>query len=71
MLIRKKSQGILEYTIMLGAVVAIIVVVMLKKNGIGTHVKDSYDKMGTSLSTTVNDLTTSISPETTSTSSEE
>ena len=64
MLIKSKAQGILEYTLMLAAVVAIIVIVMLKQGGVGTSVKDSYLKMGDALTKTTNDLTSSISPTT-------
>ena len=65
MFLRSKAQGILEYTIMLAAIIAIIVVVMFKNGGIGTSVKSSYLKMGDAMNNTVNDLTNSVSPSTT------
>jgi Flp pilus assembly pilin Flp len=61
MLPKNKAQGLLEYTIMIAAVVAIIMVVMLQKNGVGTSVKTSYLKMGDALTNTTNDLTSTIS----------
>jgi hypothetical protein len=62
MFIKSKAQGILEYTIMLAAIVAIIVVVMLKSGGVGTNVKSSYLRMGEVMNNTVTDLTNTISP---------
>jgi hypothetical protein len=59
---KSKAQGILEYTIMIAAIVAIIVVVMMGSGGIGTQVKTSYGKMGTAMANTVDDLTQAVSP---------
>ena len=61
MLIKSKAQGILEYTLMLAAVVAIIVIVMLKQGGVGTTVKDSYLKVGDAVASTTSDLVNGIS----------
>ena len=61
---RKKSQGILEYTILLAAIVSALVVVVTKQGGLGTKVSSSYDKMGSAIETTTNDFTKSISPTT-------
>ena len=62
MLIKSRAQGILEYTIMLAAIVAIIIVVMMRDGGIAGKVKNSYDSMGTAMENTVDNLTESVSP---------
>ena len=68
-IIKRKTQGILEYTIMLAAIVAIIVVVMMGQGGIGSKVKSSYNAMGTVMENTVDDITASMSPQAASTGS--
>ena len=50
----KKSQGILEYTLLLGAIVAIVVVVLMGNNGIASKVKGTYNKAGSAVGTTSN-----------------
>ena len=62
MLLRVKAQGLLEYTIMIAAVIAIIMVVMFKNHGVGTSIKESYQAMGTALTNTTNNLTQAVSP---------
>jgi len=57
---RRKGQSILEYTLLLGAIIAILVVVLLGKSGVKDKVKTTYNKFGTALTTTTNDLTTGV-----------
>ncbi len=38
----KKARGILEYTLLLGAIVAIVVMVLMRQGGLASHVKDIY-----------------------------
>ena len=64
MLRKSKAQGILEYTIMLAAVVAIIMAVMLGKGGVGSKIASSYNAMGSAVNNTTNDLTNTLSPST-------
>jgi lipoprotein signal peptidase len=59
--ISKSAQGILEYSILLGAIVAVIVVVMVRKdNGIGARVNASYVKMGGALSNVTDSFTNQL-----------
>ena len=51
----KKSQGILEYTLLLGAIVAIVVLVMMKQGGVGTKVKGTYETIGGAISSSNDD----------------
>jgi Flp pilus assembly pilin Flp len=56
----KTGQSILEYTLLLGAVIAVIVFVLLKSGGIKSKVEDAYDKTGQALENTTTDLTGGI-----------
>ena len=60
MFIKVKAQGILEYALLLGAIVAVIVIVLVKQGGIGSSVHDSYINLGNSIKTTTGDLTKSF-----------
>ncbi len=60
----RKGQGILEYTLLLGAIIAVIVFVLLGQGGIKSKVQDSYTKVGDALNNTTNDLTAGIFQET-------
>ena len=53
MLIKKKSQGLLEYTLLLGAIIAIVVVVLMGKNGIGNATKTTYTNAGKAIANTM------------------
>ncbi len=64
MFIKRKAQGMLEYTLMLGVVVAIVVAVLFKKGGVGSSINHSYNALGNGLNRTVDDMTTAISPTT-------
>lgn len=52
----RKGQSILEYTLVLGAVIAVIVAVMFGNGGIKSKVQNAYNKTGTAIENTVNDL---------------
>ncbi len=56
----KSGQSILEYTLLLGAVIAVIVFVLLGNNGIKSKVESVYNKTGDALNNTANDLTTGV-----------
>jgi Flp pilus assembly pilin Flp len=43
---KRKGQGILEYTLLLGAIIAIVVIVLMGNGGIGSKVKDTYSRVG-------------------------
>ncbi|MCP4652934.1 MAG: hypothetical protein GY858_06070 [Candidatus Omnitrophica bacterium] len=60
MLIRKKAQGILEYTLLLGAIIAVVVTVMMKEGGVASKVSDTYEKAATAIETTTDDLTSGV-----------
>jgi Flp pilus assembly pilin Flp len=53
----KKAQSIVEYTLLLGAVIAVIVVVLLSQGGIKTKVEEAYNATGQALNRTVANLT--------------
>jgi uncharacterized protein (UPF0333 family) len=45
-LCNRKAQGLLEYTLLLGAIIAIVIVVLMGTNGIGFKTKDTYQRAG-------------------------
>ncbi len=53
----RKAQSILEYTLLLGAVIAVIVTVLLSSGGIKGKIQDAYNKTGEALNKTTSDLT--------------
>lgn len=57
---RRKGQSILEYTLLLGAIIAVIVAVLLGNGGIKSKVQGSYEKFGTAIEKTNSDLTTGV-----------
>jgi Flp pilus assembly pilin Flp len=57
---RRKGQSILEYTLLLGAIIAILVIVLLSEGGIKGKVQTSYDKVGSAITKTSDDLTTGV-----------
>jgi Flp pilus assembly pilin Flp len=57
---RRKGQSILEYTLLLGAIIAVLVIVLLNEGGIKGKVQASYQKVGTAVENTTNDLTTGV-----------
>jgi len=59
---RKRGQAILEYALLLGAVVAVIVVAIIGSgnNSIKNRVSGVYSKMGNVLEDSVDDLSASV-----------
>ncbi|TRZ95608.1 hypothetical protein D4R78_03010 [bacterium] len=57
----KKAQGILEYTILLAVVIAVIVFVMMSSNaGIKKGLDDAYDKSAKALSKAAVDIDNTV-----------
>lgn len=54
------GQSILEYTLVLGAVIAVIVFVLLGKGGIKDKVQASYERTGDAITQTTNDLSSGV-----------
>ncbi|MCX5705563.1 MAG: hypothetical protein NTZ92_05875 [Candidatus Omnitrophica bacterium] len=54
------GQSILEYTLVLGAVIAVIVLVLLGKGGIKDKVQASYERTGDAITQTTNDLSSGV-----------
>lgn len=52
----ESGQSILEYTLLLGAIIAIIVTVLLGTGGIKEKMQTAYEKAGTAIENTANDL---------------
>jgi len=57
---RRKGQSILEYTLLLGAIIAVLVAVLLNEGGVKSKVQTTYNKVGTALTNTTNDLTKGV-----------
>jgi len=49
----KKAQGLLEYTLLLGAIVAIVIVVLMGQGGLASKVKTTYNTVGSTTTNTV------------------
>jgi len=49
----RKAQGILEYTLLLGAVIAVVIVVLMGKSGIGNTTKTTYNNAGKAIDNTI------------------
>ena len=56
----RNGQSILEYTLVLGAVIAVIVFVLLGEGGIKQKVQDAYTASGDAISNTTKDLTAGV-----------
>ncbi len=52
----RRGQSILEYTLLLGVVISVIVLVLLGSGGIKEKIKGSYEATGTALENTTADL---------------
>ncbi|MFA5157449.1 MAG: Flp family type IVb pilin [Candidatus Omnitrophota bacterium] len=53
---RREGQSILEYTLLLGAIIAVIVAVLLGgQSSMKGKVEDTYDAFGNAISNTAND----------------
>ena len=61
----ESGQSILEYTLVLGAVIAVVVYVLLNPTGIKNKVQEAYLKSGDAISKTADDLTTGVFTSTT------
>ena len=56
----ESGQSILEYTLVLGAVIAVIVFVLLGQGGIKEKVQNAYSKSGDAITKTADDLTSGV-----------
>ena len=56
----QKGQSILEYTLILGAVIAVLAAALLNSGGIKDKIGTSYDKVGNALENAVDDLTSGM-----------
>ncbi|MFA5157452.1 MAG: hypothetical protein WC532_08760 [Candidatus Omnitrophota bacterium] len=56
----KRGQSILEYALLLGAIIAVIVAALLGRGGIQSKVRNSYDTFGDAIESTTTDLTSSV-----------
>ena len=52
----RKGQSILEYTLLLGAIIAVLIAVLLNEGGVRNKVQATYTKAGESLTNTINSL---------------
>jgi Flp pilus assembly pilin Flp len=52
----RKGQSILEYTLILGAVIAVIVAVLLGNSGIKDNIEGAYNKAGEAIGNQVDNL---------------
>ena len=60
MFLKRKAQGLLEYTLLLGAIIAIVVVVLMGKNGIGNATKTTYQNAGKAMNSTMSSASSDI-----------
>ena len=54
------GQSILEYTLVLGAVIAVVVFVLLGRGGIKDKVQDAYEETGNAITKTTSDLNSGV-----------
>ena len=59
-MIGNRGQSILEYTLVLGAVIAVVVAVLFGSGGIKDKVQSAYTKTGTAVEKTSDDLTSGV-----------
>ncbi len=57
---RRKGQSILEYTLLLGAVISVIVYALLSSGGIKSKIQGTYDKAGETLGTVTSNMNQGI-----------
>jgi Flp pilus assembly pilin Flp len=57
---KRRGQSILEYTLLIGAVIAVIVAVLLGSGGIREKIQGGYEAAGGALERTTDDLSTGI-----------
>ena len=51
------GQSVLEYTLLLGAVITVLVTILLKQGGMATYVGNAYNDTGAAFSRSVHNLT--------------
>lgn len=56
----KKGQSILEYTLLLGAIIGVVVFALLSSGGIKDKVQTTYTNAGTTIESVTNNMTTGI-----------
>jgi len=56
----RKGQSILEYTLILGVVIAIIAAFLFKSGGMKDKVDSTYGKAGSAISSTASDATIGV-----------
>jgi Flp pilus assembly pilin Flp len=57
---RRKGQSILEYTLLLGAIIAVLIAVLVSDGGVKSKVQTTYEKVGDSLTKTSDDLSLGV-----------
>jgi len=53
---KRKAQGILEYTLLLGAIVAVVLVVLMGNGGLAGKTKATYDQVGNTMGSSANQM---------------
>jgi len=53
----RRGQSILEYTLILGAIIAVLVFILLRPSGIKDKVGNAYEKTSNAVGDTTDDLT--------------
>lgn len=56
----RKGQSILEYTLLLGAIIAVLVAVLMGRGGIKEKVTGVYDKTGKAIGKVTNNMDTGV-----------
>jgi len=51
-----KGQSILEYTLILGVVIGIVILVVFRSGGMKSAINDTYNKSATAINTTTSEL---------------
>ena len=57
---RRKSQSILEYTLLLGVIIGAIVLVLLGNSGIKDKITNTYNKTGDTIENVTNNMNEGI-----------
>ena len=57
---RRKAQSILEYTLLLGVIIGLIVTVMFKSGGVKDNIEGAYDAASSAIADTTSDLNSGI-----------
>jgi len=56
----RKGQSILEYTLVLAAVIGVVVAVLFANGGMKSKIEGAYNKAGDALSNTANSLSAGV-----------